>query len=75
MKIARQILSIALWLACLIAVVITLASGFITIVNSLEYFTTGEWNANYTVTFGILATSTMFISASILGWVATKTWK
>ena len=74
MKIARQILSIALWLACLIAAVITLASGFITIVSVLEYFETGVWNANFTVTFGILATSSSFIASSILGWLAAKTW-
>ncbi len=74
MKIARQILSIALWLSCLIVAVVTLASGFITIVNVLEYFETGVWNANFTVTFGILATSTSFIAASILGWLAAKTW-
>jgi hypothetical protein len=32
------------------------------------------WNANFTVTFGILATSSSFIASSILGWFATKTW-
>jgi hypothetical protein len=74
MKIARQILSIALWLTCLSAAIITLSSGFITIVSAFEYFETGVWNANFTVTFGILATSSSFIASSILGWLAAKTW-